>query len=152
MTDPNASPCPDIAGTMPDIFQWIDGLQKRVRQFQSLTLKEARLTIPQYFILSLLLERDERPFKDLAEALACTPATVTGIVDTLEKKGLVIRSPHPEDRRSMLVKLTDEGRQLLQSTSNLEKMFASCCCEALPLEELKELSRLLKKLSDVLPF
>ena len=135
-----------------EIFQLIDGLEKRFRQFQGYTLKESKLTPPQYFILSLLAEEDGRPFKELAEAAACSRATITGIVDTLEKKGLVTRNPHPDDRRSMLVKLTETGRSLLQSTPGLEKTFGSCCCDVLPPEEMRELSRLLNKLSASLPF
>jgi DNA-binding MarR family transcriptional regulator len=156
MRQSNQSPCLDessiLPGIMPEIFQRIDDLERRLRQFQGYTLKEAHLTLPQYYILSLLLEEDGRPFKDLAEALACTRATVTGIVDTLERKSLVARKPHPSDRRSTLVKLTGDGRQLLQSTQGVGDQFQSCCCDALPPEESRELSRLLKKLSDALPF
>jgi MarR family transcriptional regulator, organic hydroperoxide resistance regulator len=151
MIDQNDSPCPENTGSMPEIFQLIDDLEKRFILFQAATLKESRLTLPQYYILSLLAEKDGRPFKELAEALACTRATVTGIVDTLEKKALVTRQPHPDDRRSMLVNLTDEGKALLQSTPGLEATYG-CCCDVLPPDESRELSRLLKKLSDILPF
>ncbi len=139
------------SSSMPEIFQLIDELEKRFRQFQGYTLKEAKLTIPQYYILSLLAEKDGRPFKELAEALACTRATITGIVDTLEKKELVTRNANPDDRRSLLVTLTDKGKALLQSTPGLESTYGSCC-DVLPPEEGRELSRLLKKLSDLLPF
>ncbi len=146
-------PCPENpTGAIPEIFQMIDDLEKRFIKFQVYTLTEARLTIPQYYILSLLSEKDGRPFKDLAEILACSRATVTGIVDTLEKKALVTRNPNPEDRRSLLVTLTPKGRSLLQSTPGLEETFGSCCCDLLPTGEAQELARLLKKLSDLLPF
>lgn len=46
----------------------------------------------------------------LAERLAADPPYVTLIVDDLEKRGLVQRMPHPEDRRSKLVELTAAGR------------------------------------------
>jgi len=152
MIDSDLSPCPENTGAIPEIFRLIEGLEKRLRQFQAYTLREARLTPAQYLILSLLSEKDGRPFKELAEALACTRATVTGIVDTLEKKTLVARNPHPDDRRSMLVNLTPEGRRLLQSTPGLEATFESCCCDLLPPEESRELIRLLKQLSRALPF
>jgi DNA-binding MarR family transcriptional regulator len=136
---------------MAEILQLIDELEKRFRQFQEFTLKEANLTIPQYYILSLLSEKDGRPFKELADALACTRATVTGIVDTLEKKELVTRNANPDDRRSLLVRLTDKGRSLVQATPGLEMTFGSCC-DVLSPEEGRELSRLLRKLSNLLPF
>lgn len=153
MNDPVMVPCEESApGAMPEIFQLIEGLQKRLAKFQAHTLKEARLTPPQYYILSQLAEQDGRPFKDLADALACTRATMTGLVDTLEKKKLVRRVSHPEDRRSVLVQLTDEGRSVLQSTPGLEEIFGSCCCNVLPPEETEALIRLLKKLAAALPF
>ena len=153
MNNPTAVPCEEnTPGAMPEILQLIEELNKRFTRFQAYTLKEARLTPPQYYILSLLVERDGRPFKELADALACTRATITGIVDTLEKKGLVTRTPHPDDRRSMLVKLTAEGKRLLQATPGLEETFGSCCCNLLPEEETRELIKLLKKLSASLPF
>lgn len=46
----------------------------------------------------------------LAEQLAADPPYVTLMVDDLEKRGLVQRTPHPEDRRAKLVALTDAGR------------------------------------------
>ncbi len=137
---------------MPEIFQLIEGLEKRLRQFQGVTLREARLTPPQYYILSLLGQQDAQPLKDLADALSCSRATITGIVDTLEKNRLVERQPNPLDRRSLLVALTEAGRSRLYTTPALESTFGSCCCNVLPPDEAQELARLLKKLSAALPF
>ena len=46
----------------------------------------------------------------LAERLAADPPYVTLMVDDLEQRGLVQRTPHPDDRRAKLVQLTDAGR------------------------------------------
>ena len=143
---------PSSNASMPEIFQLIETLNKRLRQFHGKTLKDAQLTPPQYFILSLLEEKDQRPFKELAELLSCTRATITGIVDTMEKKGLVSRSPNPDDRRSLLVVLTKKGRLLLKNTPALQKIFASCCFDVLPSKEVEQLYNLLRKLSLSLPF
>jgi hypothetical protein len=84
---------------LSEIFELLDLTAKNLRRIQRLTVHEVGLTPPQYHLLHLLWEQDERPFKDLAEASACTRATITGIVDTLERKGLVVRKPNPVDRR-----------------------------------------------------
>lgn len=50
---------------------------------------------------------------EVSARLTVTSATVTGLLDTLETRGLAHRRPHPDDRRSVLVEITDTGRQLL---------------------------------------
>ncbi len=50
---------------------------------------------------------------DLGERLLIRPPSVTGVVDRLERAGLVGRSPSPEDQRVKLVALTDDGRRLI---------------------------------------
>ena len=75
--------------------------------------------------------------------------TMTGIVDTLEKKGLVTRQPNPEDRRSLLVALTEKGKALEDSTPDLEIIYAKCCV-GLSAEEFRQLGLLLEKLDQSL--
>jgi DNA-binding MarR family transcriptional regulator len=50
---------------------------------------------------------------ELSARLTVTSATVTGLLDTLESRGLARRRPHPADRRSVLAEITDDGRLLL---------------------------------------
>src|SRR5438093_9267217 len=50
---------------------------------------------------------------DLGDRLLIRPPSVTGIVDRLERVGLVVRDGSPEDLRAKLVRLTGKGRQLV---------------------------------------
>jgi DNA-binding MarR family transcriptional regulator len=52
---------------------------------------------------------------DLAESLESTPRNITGLVDHLERDGLVERVPDPEDRRSVRARLTQAGRERIES-------------------------------------
>ncbi len=137
------------SGSMPEVFQLIELAGKKLKQMQRETIKEADLTPPQYFILTLLWEEDGRPLRELAAAAHSSRATMTGIVDTLERKGLVTREPNPDDRRSLLVKLTEKGEALQESTPTLDRIFGSCCAGLEP-DEIRQLSRLLKKLNESL--
>ena len=47
----------------------------------------------------------------IAERLLVTTASVTSLLDTLERRSLVTRSPDPDDRRKVLVALTSDGRR-----------------------------------------
>jgi DNA-binding MarR family transcriptional regulator len=49
----------------------------------------------------------------LAEKVGVTRATMTGLLDGLEKNSLLDRVAHPEDRRKLGIRLTKKGRQLL---------------------------------------
>jgi DNA-binding MarR family transcriptional regulator len=51
-----------------------------------------------------------RPVRDLVGATGQRPSTLTGVLDRLERRGLVTRTPNPHDRRSILVELTPAGR------------------------------------------
>ena len=139
------------SGSMPEVFRLIELAEKKLKQIQRETIGEADLTPPQYFILTLLWERDGRPLKELAAAAHCSPATMTGIVDTLEGKELVTREPNPADRRSLLVELTEQGRALRDSTPTLDRIFRSCCVGLEP-DEVRQLSWLLKKLNESLSY
>ncbi|MCG5213611.1 MarR family transcriptional regulator [Streptosporangium soli] len=51
------------------------------------------------------------PMRELAERMACDASNVTGIVDGLERRGLVVRRPSSDDRRVKLVAPTEEGKR-----------------------------------------
>jgi DNA-binding MarR family transcriptional regulator len=61
-------------------------------------------------VLANLLEDREFTAAELAGASGLRPSTLTGVLDRLEAAALVLRSPHPQDRRAVVVKLTPSGR------------------------------------------
>jgi DNA-binding MarR family transcriptional regulator len=137
------------SGSMSEVFRLIELTGKQLKQIQRETIRDTDLTPPQYFVLTLLWDKDGRAFKELAGAVGCSRATMTGIADTLERKGLVTREPNPHDRRSLLVKLTERGRALRETTPTLDTIFKRCCVGLEP-DEVRQLSRLLKRLNESL--
>jgi DNA-binding MarR family transcriptional regulator len=82
----------------------------------------------------------------LAEALAADPPYVTLMVDDLEKRGLVQRMPHPEDRRAKLVELTASGRAAAaRADAILDEPPAAL--RDVPAEDLAALLRVLERLA-----
>ena len=61
-----------------------------------------------------ILADSETPIspKHIADRLIISRASVTSLLDSLEKRGFVKRKPHLTDRRMLLVELTDSGRQV----------------------------------------
>jgi MarR family transcriptional regulator, organic hydroperoxide resistance regulator len=71
---------------------------------------EFDLSPPQAITLRLLDE--PRPMGELAVQMHCDNSNMTGIVDRLEERGLVVRGVAEHDRRVKLIALTDEGRKV----------------------------------------
>ena len=85
---------------------------------------------------------------ELAVQAGVTRATMTGLIDTLEKDGFVRREADPHDRRAMLVHLTDKGEAFLQQL--LPGYFRQVSAIMGPLDsgEQVELMRLLTKVRE----
>jgi len=84
---------------------------------------------------------------DLAEMAGVTRATITGLIDTLERDGLVTRAHDSGDRRMMLIHLTPKGHSALESV--IPGHFKQMAAQMAPLSEheRKTLVRLLNKLA-----
>lgn len=70
-------------------------------------------------VLGILRDHGRMPPSELGERLIVTRATVTGVLDSLERRDLVRRSPNPVDRRSLLVEITPKGLEVLQELRTL---------------------------------
>jgi DNA-binding MarR family transcriptional regulator len=71
------------------------------------------LSFTAFTVLWVLWIWGEQEARHVAEESGISRGTLTGVVTTLEKRGLVRRSPHPDDRRSVLVSTTDAGEALM---------------------------------------
>jgi len=78
-------------------------------------LSEGRLGI----LFMLRHSGGQVPLGTLATKLHVSPRNVTGLVDNLERGGLVVRVPDPADRRSVLAQLTDRGRERIAALSDV---------------------------------
>jgi len=71
------------------------------------------LTPSSGLVLGILADLGEPlPPNKIAERLIISRASVTGLIDSLERRGYVRRTPHATDRRMLLIELTDAGRQV----------------------------------------
>ncbi|SFQ15195.1 MarR family winged helix-turn-helix transcriptional regulator [Actinomadura madurae] len=70
-----------------------------------------------FFLLRLLVVEDGLRPGEVAKRLLVTPATVTSVVDTLERNGHVRRERSYRDRRGVMLRITDSGRRLLAEKS-----------------------------------
>ncbi len=82
----------------------------------------------------------------LAQTFDVAPRTVTALVDGLERRGLVQRAPDPDDRRAVLVGVTDKGNALMQEIEWGRQALADELVNGLTRDERVEFARLLNKL------
>jgi len=108
-------------------------------------LRPYDLTTQQLWLLSRLADDAGVPIGTLAEALQCHSSNVTGMVDRLETRGLVVRQPDATDRRVKLVALTPEGRALRGKLLEIARRPPEALVDRLDSEQLETLNELLAK-------
>lgn len=104
--------------------------------------KEHGVSIPQVLCLTFLNNCDDyqSTHKEIRSYLNLNSSTVTGIIDRLEKKGLVARLPKKEDKRTTYIALTSLGAKLLNKIPALLHERLSRKLESLEKEKIDELN------------
>jgi len=86
--------------------------------------KHYGLTSPQLLILHELFQSDQIAIGEIARKISLSQATVTDIIDRLIIKGLVTRTKNSLDRRQVLIKITPNGKDIInKKPSLLQKEF-----------------------------
>ncbi len=94
------------------IFHLLSKVSRTGTRFWKQAVAEYGVTPVQAKVLTFLRELDCPTSAELGDEVALDSATLTGILDRLENMGLVSRIPHEEDRRSVVVALTDKGEDI----------------------------------------
>jgi DNA-binding MarR family transcriptional regulator len=81
-------------------------------QLLATELVDLDLTASEINALGNLSDRKGRTVSELGADVGSRPATLTGILDRLERRGLIARSTRAGDRRSVVIELTAEGEQV----------------------------------------
>jgi DNA-binding MarR family transcriptional regulator len=113
--------------------------------------EEARtygLTLPQWRALGRISMGGENSQAALAAALDTDPMTMSGILDRLEKRDLIVRSPDPHDSRAKLAELTPEGAALVQRARNVGRTVFENALEGIPASDRESLIRSLSCIRD----
>ncbi len=95
------------------------------------------LSLPQIFLLGGLREKGRIPVTRWAEQMGASPSATTGLLDTLEASGYVLRVHDEADRRQVLVSLTPKGRRLAEKVRATFQSHWSQFCTGIPPRELE---------------
>lgn len=109
-------------------------------------LDEIDLTYTQYITMMVLWEHKKLSVKDVGEYLLLDSGTLTPLLKTLEKKGLIVRTRSKEDERVLFVEITEDGIKLREKAVEIPSKVGSCI--KLDEEDALQLYKLLHKLLD----
>jgi DNA-binding MarR family transcriptional regulator len=128
-----------------ELIKEIIELQRRLSQVLIPYAMEPwrKLDVPlaQLKSLFIIVMKGDTNFRTLAHDLGVTPGNVTGIVDRLVEQGLASREPGLDDRRTIQLKATDKGRELLTGLTETHTGLMVDILEHMSDEDLNSLLR-----------
>lgn len=139
---------PDLDLEVEGIVDRVGGINRRINRMLDETLAEVALDHAEYKALTALSQAGP-PFRStpgrLAKRMELSSGAMTNRLDRLEEAGLVRRLPDPEDRRSVVVELTDHGRDTIKKAVGVQAQKEALMAAALSPREQKQLNGLLRK-------
>jgi DNA-binding MarR family transcriptional regulator len=115
--------------------------------FERTVLSEASLTWTSWVVLWVLWIGDEAESRTVAAEAGISKATLTGVVRTLQGRGLVARRAHPGDARRVLLSLTGAGSALMASLVPRFNAHESLLCAPLAPDARRDLAESLRLLT-----
>jgi DNA-binding MarR family transcriptional regulator len=131
------------------IVDRIAGINRRIHRALDETLAEFGLDMGDYKVLNTLSQLGE-PFRStpgrLAKRMDLSSGAMTNRLDRMEEAGLIRRLPDSNDRRSVVVEMTDHGRETILKAIGVQAQKEAFFAAALNPKEKEQLNGLLRKL------
>jgi len=112
---------------------------------------EHGLTAIQAITIFMLDASLPRPMKEFCSLYHCDASNVTGIIDGLEKRGLVSRQNDPHDRRVKIIQLEAKGKKLQKAINERLTAENDFLFESLNDEEARQFIHLVEKITAITP-
>jgi DNA-binding MarR family transcriptional regulator len=138
----------DLDLTVEGIVDRIGGINRRIKWMHDETLDQLDLTYSDWHVLTALRWAGapyRRKAGELARRADLTSGAMTSRLDALEAEGLVRRLRDPDDRRSVLVELTEKGRKKHQQAMGIQAQKEALLADALSDREKEQLNGLLRR-------
>jgi DNA-binding MarR family transcriptional regulator len=140
---------PNLDLAVEGIIHRMNGLTRRIRRSHTEVLAEHGLTWEEWEVLGVL-RRAGPPYRrtagELAKFAELSSGAMTNRLDRLEKAGLVKRLRDPEDRRSVVIELTDAGLEKWLEATGAEAEREALIGSALSKAEKEQLNSLLRRM------
>ena len=106
-------------------------------------LADEGLNLRTFSVLAMVGEGAARTQLEIAQSLGLDKTTLVASIDELERRGLVLRSTDPQDRRARIVSVTSAGASLLSRAEMIVRATESSLFAGLQGEEARQLRELL---------
>jgi DNA-binding MarR family transcriptional regulator len=126
---------------LQELYLMLDNGDRRV-------LRRFDLTNRQYHALQHLPPGTNRNLTEMSELLFCDKSNVTGLVERMDRDGLVTRDRSGTDRRYMELSITPQGNQLREASRDAHEASITERFEVLTDDEQAQLNHLLAKLAE----
>lgn len=130
-----------------EIWRSISQSWKTLNKDVEKALSKTGLSLAEVRILHTLHTSGAVPMTRLTAELLVTPGAITSIVDGLEGQGLVERVRGEDDRRVIMIKITNKGEATIKEAILLHKQYIAKKFEALSMKQILLLAGLLDKLA-----
>ncbi|MFD1170468.1 MarR family winged helix-turn-helix transcriptional regulator [Oceanobacillus caeni] len=98
-----------------------------------------------FTVLEALYHKGKQTIKQITQSVLINTGSITYVIDKLEKKGLLERTPCKDDRRVVYIQLTDQGVQLMEEIFPLHQQVIENVFEGVTDEEKKIIIDVLKR-------
>lgn len=129
-----------------EIVETIIYLYTESRRITKTAARELGLTGPQLTVMKLLETFGDLSLSSLSERIRAQNSTVTGIIDRMEREGLVERERSTSDRRVVYIKLTTKGAALAKTIEVEPMEIFRSVLQGLSKDDTKDLLRILGKI------
>jgi len=137
----------DIKPEVDAILEAIVYLSTESRRITKELARRADLTGPQLTVLKVLEGLGDLSLSDLSDRIRAQNSTVTGIIDRMEREGLVVRARSTEDRRVVRIRLTEKGGRIAREIAVEPMEIFRSALENLSPGEMRELLKILTKIA-----
>lgn len=110
---------------------------------------EFGVTETQFRVLELLSKNEAHKVTDLAEKMGVKPSAVTTMIDRLANNGLVSRRHDDNDRRAVLLSITEEGQEVIRKFEEKCRGVIKRYLSHLELNELEALAAIYEKMENI---
>ena len=132
------------------LFYSLDAASKAYRRFAQARLHDSGIdvTVDQWLVLKTIHESPDVTLHKVGTVVFKDFASVTRIVQLLERKGLLRRTPHPTDGRRSELALTGAGESVIRTVEPIAQAYRRQALEGIDAEEVARLRELLKRITE----